>query len=209
MKKLFSKEGIGSVFQSLVASLIVIYLIQPTIEIGKNLGKGIIKSFFDYFFYSCARASGIDFVNYIAFNAILWFAFYMIDHFLSTGFPRTEKKKFTKDNEGKNNDVNPQNSRKHPKDPKSEIERLERMLKIISTIATIVWVLFLCNIIIFQYAPVVVKNTFDRRVVQVTPYIEAEEVDLLKSEWVSMESREDYVLISKKIDDILAKNNLE
>ena len=53
------------------------------------------------------------------------------------------------------------------------------------------------------------NERFNRNIVQITPYVEKEEVDILLSEWVSMETKSDYDAIYARISEIKQKNNLK
>lgn len=215
MKKFFTKDNLRGVAQSLVASIIFLILLEPAIKIGKNFGKGIINSFIDYFYYSCARVTGIGFLSYLAFLAFVWYVLYMLQQLFSMASSLPKKKKATNT---QNADVN--TSSKSPEKElvetilknekiKKQDSRLEKALRITSRICIFFWILFLCYVFIYQLWPATVNGTFNRRIVQITPYIEASEIDILKSEWVSMESKDDYDQIKVKIDNILSENDLK
>lgn len=216
MKKFFTKDNIRGVMQSIVASILVIILLEPVIEIGKNLGRGIINSFVDYFFVSCAQVSGIKFVSYLAFFAFSWFAIGVIQYFLSAATSPLEKKKSVEIDQSTAANLSPLNSEKSLKEIRAEIDELkkqktraERILKIISILFIVLWVLFLFYIVVYQYIPATVNETFSRKIVQITPYVETNEIDLLKSEWVSMKGKDDYDRIAEKIENILLENDLK
>lgn len=75
MKKLFTKSDANGIKQSLIASFIFLVLLEPIIQIGRNLSKGIIDALVDYFYWSCSNVSYASFMSYIIFLA---FALYMI-----------------------------------------------------------------------------------------------------------------------------------
>lgn len=215
MKKFFSTENIRGVGQSLVASVLFLVLLEPIIKIGKNLTHGLINAFVDYFFYSCARVDGIDFICYGVFYAFLWFVMYEIHNFSTTAFSKKDDEK-TSAGIDKNTNLEPQERKQKTEDLLLEISKLKKKekclkcaLRIISKASIVFWILFLCNIVIYKYAPATVNQTFNRKIIQITPYIEISELELLRSEWVSMESKDDYDRIVEKIDYVLIENNLK
>lgn len=72
----------------------------------------------------------------------------------------------------------------------------------------IILLLCLLSSLSFNIAPCIHKVAFDEAVIKITPYIEQNEVDMLKSDWTRMKTKEDYKRIDNFIDSIVEKNNL-
>lgn len=207
LKKLFTKNDMNGVKQSLIASLIFLILLEPIIQIGKNLSKGIIASFVDYFYYSCSRVNGISFVSYLVFIA---FAFYLARELreltkLYRELFLSNRKEEAKDSE--NSSKVEQHCLNNTRETADETQ--EKVLKVTGGFVIVLNILLLCYILTYWYLPSAMNTSFDRRIIQITPYVESEEIDLLKSDWASMESKDDYDKIAEKIDFILATNGLK
>ena len=57
--------------------------------------------------------------------------------------------------------------------------------------------------------PTIFKESFDRRIIQITPYVESGKIDLLKSNWACMETKDDYMVIAEEMHSILIENGLK
>lgn len=217
MKKFFLKDDVRGVGQSLAGAILFAWLYEPATEISKNSSKGVISSFVDYFYSSCAEATGIEFISTLLMCAFLWFALFMILYFVLKFSAQIKSKKSEKVEQSTETNLSPNNLEKYNKkeiiiikryELEKKRERLKCLQKILSIINITLWVVFLCYTFVYRYYPVVKKEMFNRKIIQITPYVETHEIDLLKSEWVSMEGKDDYEQIEQKINDILSKNNL-
>lgn len=215
MKKFFTKENILGVVQSIVATFLLA-IFTPIIDIGKSVASKGWIALSDYFFYSCAHITDGQFLSYFAFCAFLWIMLWAIRHPISAFSSLNDKK--TLSNSSNPNVKEPQKSSEdipeivklaiELKESQKKLKVLEIETKIFAIIAIIVDILFLCNIVIFQFIPTIYKDEFDRRITQITPYVEEEEIDLLKSDWVSMTTKSDYDLIDDAIKRIVTENGL-
>ena len=52
-------------------------------------------------------------------------------------------------------------------------------------------------------------SKFEKNLIAIRPYIEEQEYNLLKSKWVLMKGKNDYLIIDETITNIKKKNNLE
>lgn len=216
MKDLFKKDNINGIWISIVAGILLSQIFDPMIQIGKNLGKGTINALIDYFFYSCSRADNVGFANYILYFAFILMILPPIKDAVSLVWSfrkREDTSKNTKEEtiERKPKDLLDDILEIRINEKKLENKRKKDMifLKIISVICTAFLILIFCNIVIYRYMPTVFKESFDRRIIQITPYVEREKIDLLKSNWVSMETKDDYMIIAEEIHSILLENGLK
>ena len=89
------------------------------------------------------------------------------------------------------------------------MKKLSNNITIILILFTFLWsLLFLLISTIYSYIPLIKYNDFKKDIIQITPYIEKNELDLLYSKWVSMENKSDYEEIYNRILDIKQDNNL-
>ena len=63
-------------------------------------------------------------------------------------------------------------------------------------------------LLIFEILPLNLRTTFDRQIIQITPYVEKMEIDMLRSKWVSMRTKSDYDEINEEIKKIMEENDL-
>lgn len=217
MKKLFTKSDTSGIKQSLIASLIFLVLLEPMIEIGKNLSKGIIGALVDYFYWSCSRVNDASFVSYVVFLAFAWYVIRDFREFIKLYqdvFFSNERK----ENQHSNDEIKTVGDQRLDKIVETAIEiekknrkskRLKMGLKVVSSFIIVLYVIFFLYILVYWYMPAAMHATFDREIIQLTPYLESEKIDSLKSNWVSMTSKNDYELIVKEIDSIVIENGLK
>ena len=63
--------------------------------------------------------------------------------------------------------------------------------------------------IIFIYSPVTARNNFDKKIIQIAPYVDDIELAHLNADWVSMENRDDYLILKEKIQNIMETNGIK
>lgn len=214
MKKFFAKENITAIKVSLIACVIFAVLIEPIMEIGRNLGKGLIVALVDYFYYSCGRVDNVYFISYLLF---LVFLMYMIKNLndivklYRNIFVCNEKSSDAEDaatTEQHSLDVKMEAVIKIEKE-KRKLKRQKRAIKILAWFAILCQIMVLCYITVYMYMPAVKNRLFERAIVQITPYTEREKIELLQSKWVSMETEADYSLIVNEINHIQEENSLK
>ena len=67
----------------------------------------------------------------------------------------------------------------------------------------------LVSITVYGYAPCLFREKFDREITKIVPYADDDQIDMLRSKWVSMETKADYDAIWEKIVDIKQENALQ
>ena len=67
---------------------------------------------------------------------------------------------------------------------------------------------FLLSLFVFVI-PGMYYSKFEKNLIVIRPYIEEQEYNLLKSKWVLMKGKDDYLVIDESIADIKKKHNLE
>lgn len=209
MKKWFDKDVIKAIQISIISSVICAMLVEPIIQIGKNLSKGIIVALVDYFYYSCSRVNGVSFLNSITFIVFAWYTIsILIDPVKALkGTVLVSKGEKTADRQNEeqqdSSDIGKNDSEGEHANKKSRI-----FVKIMGWICVISMILLFGYIFVYQYIPASTNVSFDRCITQITPYVEKERIDLLKSNWVSMKTKNDYEKILDEIGSILVKNGL-
>lgn len=62
--------------------------------------------------------------------------------------------------------------------------------------------------IFYVFIPAVLYNAFDITITQVSPYTEESEITMLRSQWVSMKSYDDFRVINNRLLEIRTENDL-
>lgn len=212
----FLKENRLGVMQSLIASVLFLLIIEPLIHIVRDMLSKGLAALVDYFYYSCSRADGIIFLSTIAMYAVVYFVVKIILDMCKNIFSESHKKKErTKElkSQPQENAVDQIDQIvKLSMDLEKSIKREKRLdltLRGMSIVCIIIYVLFFLNITIYQCFPVAVKASFDRCITQITPYVENEKIEILQSDWVCMETKEDYDVIVEEINRIQEEHNLK
>jgi hypothetical protein len=233
MKKIFKKISLKDIAQAIIATLIVVYIIQPIIDMAKYYPRNIFSSLTDFFYYCAANSSGNE--------TILFVALVVVQLVLSISIVKYDEK--TKDY---SNDIDyilrdiEANKRimsvisenaENAGELKNKLDDIENKLLIegleklnkeqskntkflkIKNAFIIVYTILLLTLIPFTYVlmyiPSAYKNSFDIAITKITPYVESSVIDMLQSDWVRMKTKKDYIDISKRIELILEENNLD
>ena len=72
-----------------------------------------------------------------------------------------------------------------------------------SIIAIILAVVYFLLLFIYSHMPHTTRHIFETNLIRITPHVEQSEIDTLRSEWVQMQSRADYLEIRGRISLIL------
>ena len=209
MAKFFTKNNFHVIGLSLISSIIFMLVLEPIIHIGKDIASKGWGALVDYFFYSCAHISGDEMLGFIMFSFYFLPIMALVTYQVVNTFRIVKKTdKITKySNVSLEVLMSNEAFEALPKKTKS-LKRESKILIVLTAVNVFMSSLLLVNILVFQYLPISLKAKFDRQIIQITPYVEVEKIDLLKSNWVSMEEKDDYVLIVNEINQVLEKNNL-
>ena len=79
---------------------------------------------------------------------------------------------------------------------------------VIGIVTIIIIFVFTIYTVAFMYFPYISRNAFENDIIRITPYVEATEIDRLRSDWVQMRGRADYEEIRSRIEYITYSNNL-
>lgn len=213
MKKLFAKSDVNGVKQSLIASFLFLLILEPLVNLIKGIATKGILALVDYFYYSCSRINGTIF--------LCTFAAYMVAVFISReikGIVRLYKDAFPANKESDKEFVsqNTENTIDSLIEQVNTIQGLKRKKKMLDVLhkglcifCIVVQILFFFNFIVYQCFPAIIRESFDRCIIQITPYTEREKIELMQSDWICMDTKADYDLISAEINNIKEENGLK
>lgn len=219
MRKVFTKENTTGILISVIASIIFVRLVDPLMDLLGMIGIRVIEAFVNKYYAVCANATDYQFIRFVAYIVFIIGITGIWDVFKYFAFPpkRTSieekselmyKEKIEEsDLSNIENEVTKLSMRMQKLKASKEKQQKQRV--IISRIMLVATSLCFIWVILFVFAPTLVKGEFDRKIIQITPYVTEERINLLKSDWVSMESKADYKEISEYIDSVLVENGLK
>lgn len=220
-----SSENRNGIKQSLIASVIFVILLEPIIKIGKNWGKGVVLALVDFFYYSCSHTNWEGVVGYCVLLAFTFYILKSIGDSIPGAFPSKNQESKSVDSQGpvdSKGSVDKADSNALEENlasiateinklqqRKKKLERLDKLYKWLSRINIIIQTLFFCYVLIFQFAAAAMNESFDRRITQIAPYTDSQNIEIIKSHWVQMETKSDYEEIVQEINEIRNENNLK
>ena len=206
MKRLF--EGIrGQIILGILVALIFNIFFQPVVDVARNFSGNIFTFFVDLFFRFAAINSGNRFINFIALGLMTGYIFYIISNIkfrIKDLDENNNKIKNFIDNKDKDNESEELTSEEvnHIQVELKKIKKLSNIFVILSL------VLFLFTVA-YMYFPILFKEDFDMSILKITPYTDAQTVNMLKSDWVRMKSKKDFDGIKTRIDTIIQDHKLD
>ena len=207
----YSKEILIGVIVSVITTA-VIKGVEWITEIAPTAGGSILRFFSNSFYTAAANMNETSLISSI-FAAILGASVGSILIIISSSLDTTKRTITTA--EGILEEINNyhiQESKQQREITKEEVEteakeiirKAKKNRK--SMIAIVIFVaLYLGYIIVFNFAPHILWVDYQRDLLKIAPYVEQQELDQIKSDWVCMQSKEDYDAIQKRINEI--KNN--
>jgi len=79
--------------------------------------------------------------------------------------------------------------------------------RILLIVCVVFFAIYFGDILAFGYLPHGLWNDYQRDLLKIAPYVEQQEIDMIKSDWMCMQSKEDYDEIYERINRI--KNEYE
>lgn len=210
----YAKEILISVIVSLVTAG-VIKGIDWIRKIAPTAGNSIWSFFSNSFITKSARITETSLIS-LLFVALLGIAVAYVFYIMTNVLRQT--KKTIKDADDIIEDINnpiTKNSKEKNKittkevktEAKNIIRETKRMRRV--TLAAIVFfVLYFGNILLFDILPHILWTEYQRDLVKIAPYIEEQELTMIKSDWVCMQNKEDYDEVYNRINKVKDENGL-
>jgi ABC-type multidrug transport system fused ATPase/permease subunit len=88
-------------------------------------------------------------------------------------------------------------------------KRSTKYQKAISIVITIFMLLFACYIIIYDYIPILLSHSFELSMVEIAPYVDEDEEEILRSKWALMDGMDKYNEIDDYIKSVKESNGLK
>ncbi|HAN20404.1 MAG: hypothetical protein A2Y15_08605 [Clostridiales bacterium GWF2_36_10] len=182
-----------TIYISIISTLIFTIIIEPAIEIMKHMGNGFFKSLFNYTYIVAAKANDSYFITLII-GGLFYLFFGILSGYVFGSITYKIKNKQVKNTdfgEAKKDRFN------------TKINNFSK-----SKITVIILLLLLSLDMFIGYFSQILKNEFDINIITITPYTESHQIDLLKSNWTKMKSKDDYNKIYEVINKIKEINDL-
>lgn len=206
--KKYAREILLSVIVSVITAGIIKGFEWVT-EIAPSAGNSVWRFFSNSFYSSAAKMTNTSLIT-ILFAALLGLAMGYVYMFLSKAIGATKKAIVTAEDilDGISNPKTkaPEKSNvitvEEIKDEAKDIIKDAKKGRRTTIIGIIFFVLYFGRILVFDYAPHGLWTDYQRDLLMIAPYIEQQELDQIKSDWVCMQCREDYEEIYRQIDEI-------
>ena len=224
------KDWVKSHKNEIFVGIVVFFITSLVTTIGKwlvfsgpTVGGSILSKMRDLIFVIAAGQNGHKFLEYL-FNSllILFLAFIAILLLSTTSFIRkkdSEEKLLKQLNDLKSCNKEELENKKeeiellHKKIEKNMKKRDKRPsakeLKVKARIAFVLAVLYIILMFMYLYLPVSLWNNFDIYATQIAPYVDEQEIKMIRSQWTRMRSYDDYKEIEEYINKIIEENHLK
>ncbi len=230
MKKLFNKNNITNLIISIIGSVIFMQIVTPGMQIIKNMGSGIIKALVDYYYFSCGQASSTEFVSTVAYIILIVVICLLMSLLSAIASPPDTKKSHQEREDYKQKNINEDNLSKTPDELEEDILTIESKVTyllekteeieakkinskkrqaLVARVLIMLVAFYFAMIIAYEYSPLFRKEDFDRRIIQITPYVDDAEIAHLNADWVSMKTKNDYLLLQDRLQSIMDANGIK
>lgn len=206
--KFFTSDDIRVVILSIVSSVIVLVLIEPAIRLAQGMGKGIIKTFQNFFYYQCANSLSTafsDVVSLIFFVGICCVYIAVLWGLLKVFYIKTKLGIIKKQSDSNIDETELASILNKTEKSKT---LTSKKLRMIATLATILVFLLFIYIVFYIAYPVAQKNNFDLDLIKISPYVSEEKIFILRSDWTQMQEKSDYDRIYDFINETKSANKL-
>lgn len=203
-----AKEVLIGVIVSVITTGIIKGLEWIT-EITPTAGNSLWRFFSNSFFSAAARMTQTSLITFL-FSALIGVAIVYVYVLLSKALGVTKKaivnaKDILGDIDNPKTRVSEERKKITTEAIKNEAENIIKDAKkgrIITIVGIVIFVLYFAYIFLFNLLPHGLWTDYQRDLLKIAPYIEQQDLDIIKSNWVCMQSKEDYDNIYKRIDAI-------
>lgn len=204
LKKLWSeyrRELIVGIVTTIITSILW-NLLTWIIRLSPTVGASFISTFVNFFYSAAANSTNIALTETICIflmGSLLGIMFGTIMIFQNKSKPRLIPT--IADN------IIPMNTDAVSNEKNTKKKKRNRLKY--SAIFLLIMIIFLYLFIFaFVMIPSSFHKTFNRDLTMIAPYVEEQQLKLLQSEWVTMQSKEDYLAIYEVIDNVKEVNGL-
>lgn len=184
-------------------------------EIAPTAGNSLLK-FISNSFYSTLADTNETTLVYSMFTAFIGFGVSFAVIILFKGFSGAKEAKNLSNeiialSEGTSESSDSKNNSNIDDDFKNDAKKLvalSKKLKMVSISATIVFFVYFASVIGFKLLPNSMWWEYQRDLTKITPYIEQHELNVIKSDWVCMQTKEDYDAIYERINQVKEEHDL-
>lgn len=191
-----SKERIKKIIYFILAGLASPLIFEPIGSIIGDIRDGFLTACIDHFYYKCGHQSSTEIL--LTFTYAIFLCIVAVP--ILTNFVVSVGKLYTSKKVSASEPLISSNKKEYP--PK-------KLNKHIEIIMVVYFAISLLSITVYGYAPCLFSEKFEREITKIVPYVDDDQIDMLRSKWVSMETKSDYDVIWNKIEDIKQENALQ
>lgn len=212
VNKVFKNINVGgTILLSIVTFTICAIVIEPLLSFASDYSGTVAMLFVDLFFKNCATAKSDNILTSFAVVAITYFCMKTIDGIIGifNSLDSIDKSKEISDiieDEEKTKTLESIMESQKPVPPSKDYDTKKYRKRI--WLLALVSIFLVVYMVVYSIFPIFLKNSFDTDITKITPYVDSYDIDMLKSDWVRMESLNDYQNISGRIDKIVELNKL-
>lgn len=213
--KLLKNKNWPGVKQSLIASVLFLIILDPLINLIKDVAAKGLVALVDYFFYSCGHFGSATFLCTIAilvFSTMVAQETKEVADSYKTVVSSNEKmekvdKKSTHQSADNAADSFAEKTISEYK-LKQKLKLLMFVFKGLYVFLTTMYILIFLFVTVYQCFPAVINETFDKTITQITPYVKEEKIEMMRSDWVSMKTKDDFDAINEELLRIREEHDL-
>ena len=184
-------------------------------EIGPNAGTSLFRFFSNCFFTTLSKTTETSILP-LLFSILIGIAVACVIDIVVKGLTLSriilEDGKdiipLSNDNKGINVSDGKKTINEEPKTEPKDIIKHGKKIRILTILCATVFVFYLVGIVSFAILPNVIWREYQRDITKISPYIEQQELDIIKSDWVCMQNKDDFNDIYKRIDKVKQKYKL-
>lgn len=206
MKKYLTKEGI---FNGIIASILFTFLLQPIISLLIAQKGLLINGLTSFIILNCTKATYTTLMDSFViciFSVVLGIG---IDILLSvlTDYIKKHKRTYSKSID------KPEEKAQKVGDKLLEIDKniakLEKKIALLKIWCAIILIMWVCMVFGVYILPSSMYNRVIISIERITPYVQEERIDQMKSDWRLMKNWDDYKNLTNEISQIEEENNLK
>lgn len=185
-------------------------------EIGPSTGVSLFRFFSNYFFTTLSKTTETSILS-VLFSVLVGISIACVIDILVKGV--TLSKRLLKDgndiitliNEDKEKIKVSEKEKitlEEIKNETKDIIKQGKKIRILTILFGVFFAFYFVNVIVFTMLPNVMFREYQRDIIKISPYAEQQELDIIKSDWVCMQSKDDYDDIYKRIDKVKKEHKL-
>ena len=222
MKKLkeWCKKHASEIVVGIICTIIptaFVKLWNLLVEVGPTAGNSLVRFVSNYFYISLSKATEYS-VFSMFFSAVFGFGVVYIVSLAAKGFSASKSiindaseiitKLHNKDEELPSGENKPKITDEEIENEAKKIVKQGKKMKRLTIICIMVFAIYFTDIFAFTMLPNAMWREYQRDIIKIAPYVENKELEIIKSNWTCMQTKEDYDNIYEYINKVKKENQL-